>query len=181
MRIVAGEFKGRTLEGPKGVGTRPTGEKVREALFSILGGAEGLRVLDLFAGTGALGLEALSRGAAEVVLVERDRRSAALAARNAEALVGKQSPRVRVVRGDALKFLGEGQESPWDLVLIDPPYAELQQQLARLGEALLPQLAAGARVVVESDRRSTDVGLHAELPLRSEHRYGDTLLRVFQA
>jgi len=179
MRIVAGEFKGRRLEGPPGRGTRPTSDKVREALFSILGEIDGLQVLDLFAGTGALALEALSRGAAGAVLVERDRRVAAVAERNAAAALGEARDRARIVRADALKF--GGGEQRFDLVFIDPPYAEADQLGPRLAAMIPDLLAAGARVVTESDRRSPLELPGSALALESEHRYGDTLLRIFHA
>lgn len=178
MRIVAGEFKGRRLEGPASSATRPTSDKVREALFSILGDIEGANVLDLFAGTGALALEAISRGAARAVLVERDHRMVGVAKRNIEATAGGQ--RAELLRGDAIGHLAQ-QSAQFDLVMIDPPYAHAASLAPKLAAALPAVLAAGARVVVESDRR-----MPLELPdsafnLGSEHRYGDTLLRIYTA
>lgn len=127
LRIVAGELGGRFVEAPPGRRSRPTREKVREAWFSALGpGLGGLRVVDLFAGSGALGLEALSRGAAHVHFVESDGRTASVLAGNVEALgVGD---RVEVVRRDVARFLDdrEGDDAPaegrFDLALADPPY-----------------------------------------------------------
>lgn len=190
MRIVSGEFKGRRLAGPKGGATRPTGDKVREALFSIIGPVEGLRVLDLFAGTGALGVEALSRGAGHCTFVERDKRMRAVLRTNLDVVAGDPgASRVRAVGGDALDFLrrAEGRHE-FDLVFIDPPYAESGSLAGPLSSALPPVLAPDATVVVESDRRTPlDLTSNAQadssitLSLSSERRYGDTLLTVLKA
>jgi len=121
VRVIAGSARGRRLLAPPGRGTRPTPERVREALFSILGGGlEGERVVDLFAGTGALGIEALSRGAAGAVFVERDRPAAALLGRNL-ASCGFFS-RARIVNGGAAAFLRGGLPPGTTLVFLDPPY-----------------------------------------------------------
>ena len=117
MRIVAGEYGGRRLHAPRGTRTRPTADRVREALFSMLGDVSGARVLDLYAGSGALGIEALSRGAASAVFVERDARAAATITRNLDALGADAEVR----RQDALRFLASGA-GPFDLVFCDPPY-----------------------------------------------------------
>jgi 16S rRNA (guanine966-N2)-methyltransferase len=171
MRIVAGRWGGRRLVAPPGRATRPTSDRVREALFSILGPLDGARVLDLFAGSGALGLEALSRGAAEATFVERDRAALKALRANVEAL----SAPAQVVPADAAAFLGNAARAGalYDLVFLDPPY----RQAAALGRelSLEPVLAPGARVVVESDRRSP-----LDLPFEpfDERRYGDTLIRI---
>ncbi len=174
MRVVAGRFGGRRLSAPPGRGTRPTSDRVREALFSILGPLDGARALDLYAGSGALGIEALSRGAAEAVFVERDARAADVLRANLEALGAEAELR----RVDVLAALREARKrgETYDLVLCDPPY-RLAPGLGRsLGEALAPLLAAGARVVTESDRRAPlDLD---DLPLTDERRYGDTLIRI---
>src|SRR3954468_5838465 len=107
MRVVAGAYKGRRLHAPRGRRTRPTADRVREALFSILGDVSGLRVLDLFAGSGALGIEALSRGASEAVFVDRDPRAIAAIKRNLDA-VGTEAT---VVQGQATAFLGQRQRA----------------------------------------------------------------------
>jgi 16S rRNA (guanine966-N2)-methyltransferase len=122
MRIIAGEWRGRAIEAPPGSATRPTADRVRETLFSMLasrlGTFEDLRVADLFAGSGALGLEALSRGAATATFVESEAKAAALIRRNAEKL--KAQDRVRIVNGSALAL---PRSEPFDLVFADPPYA----------------------------------------------------------
>lgn len=179
MRIVAGEFKGRRLAGPEGKAARPTSDKVREALFSILGDISGQRVLDLFAGTGAVGLEAISRGASEAVLVERDRRMASVIDRNIGDTVGNGDDRAKLVRGDALKYLTSA--GLFDLVFVDPPYAQAGDLAPKLTAALPPVLAPGATVVTESDRREPLVLGESAFTLRSEHNYGDTLIRIFNA
>jgi 16S rRNA (guanine966-N2)-methyltransferase len=170
VRVVAGEFKGRRLHAPRGFRTRPTADRVREALFSILGDVGGARLLDLYAGSGALGIEALSRGAAEAVFVDNDQRACAAIRRNLD-LVGV---RAAVVRGDALVFL-RNRQSPYDLVFIDPPYDSAPRLGERLSEALPPVLAEGARTVTESDKRRP---LELTLPLLVERTYGDTRIAI---
>jgi 16S rRNA (guanine966-N2)-methyltransferase len=168
MRIVAGEWRGRRLAAPPGRTTRPTSDRVREAVFSILGPLDGERVLDLFAGSGALALEALSRGAGEATLVERDRAALKALRANVEALGAD----ARVIGGDVAAFLDSAAAAGghYDLVFLDPPYRSgLGRELS-----LEPVLASGARVIVESDRRSP---LDIPIPLIDERRYGDTLIR----
>jgi 16S rRNA (guanine966-N2)-methyltransferase len=176
MRVIAGRLGGRRLKAPRGRDTRPTTDRVREALFSMLADVHGVRVLDLFAGTGALGIEALSRGAAHVVFVERSREAlVALRANLAALRIGAEQAEVRP--GDALGALRTARErgETYDLVFVDPPYGRARE----LGEALagiLPGLLApDARVVVEADRRNP-----AELALRVEalRRYGDTTITI---
>jgi len=126
VRVVAGELRGRRLAPPKGSTTRPTSDRVREATFNALGSlgvVAGARVLDLFAGSGALGIEALSRGAASATFVERDRAALAALRANLDAC-GLGAGRATVVVGDALALLASGRlAGPWDLALLDPPYA----------------------------------------------------------
>jgi 16S rRNA (guanine966-N2)-methyltransferase len=170
LRIVAGELRGRRLSGPPGRATRPTSDRVREAIFSIVGTVEGARVLDLYAGSGALGLEAVSRGAAEATFVDDDPRAVATVRRNLEAL----GLTAGVHRRDALAFL-HSAAGPYDLVLCDPPYS----CAARLGEplsrALPPVLSDDALIVIESDKR---LPLELDLPRVTERVYGDTRIAV---
>ena len=174
MRIVAGRWGGRRLSSPKGAATRPTSDRVREALFSILGDfVQDARVLDLFAGSGALGLEALSRGAAAATFVDSAPAAAAAVKANLEALDGE----AEVHRSDALRFLraAAGNARQYDLVLLDPPY-RLAERLGReLSEVLPAVLAPSALVICESDHRAP---IPLDLPLRDERRYGDTLIRI---
>lgn len=174
MRVVAGRWGGRRLVAPPGAGTRPTSDRVREALFSILGPLDGERVLDLYAGSGALGIEALSRGAAAAVFVERDPRAVRALRENLDALGAEAAVR----RADVARALRDAREraETYSLVLCDPPY-RLAAGLGReLSEALGPVLAPHARVVTESDRRAP-LSLLAP-PLTDERRYGDTLIRI---
>lgn len=178
MRIVAGLYRGRRIVAPRGEATRPTSDRVRESLFAILGPLDGLRVLDLFAGSGALGLEALSRGAVHVTFV--DDASAAIRAirANLDAL-GVPAERVAVQRRDARAVVRAARSArhEYDLVLLDPPY-RLASELGReLSPALAELVAAGGRIVCESDRRAP---LGLELPLTDERRYGDTLIRIHE-
>jgi 16S rRNA (guanine966-N2)-methyltransferase len=178
MRVVAGRYRGRTLKAPRGRDVRPTADRVREALFSILGDVDGLDVLDLFAGSGALGIEALSRGAARTVFVERAPAAIASLRSNLEALGvdrARGEPRPLDVR-TALRA-ADSRAEKYDLVFVDPPY----RQAAALGPALSASIAAvlapGGRVVGESDRRAP---LDLELAVVDERRYGDTLIRIHQ-
>jgi 16S rRNA (guanine966-N2)-methyltransferase len=176
MRVVAGELGGRRLQAPKGDATRPTTDRVREAVFSTLGPLDGARVLDLFAGSGALGIEALSRGAASALFVERARPALAVLRANLDALdLGPPAATVRP--GDALAALRDAAAAgdPYDLVFLDPPYRQATGLGPVLSTALTPVLATGARVVTESDRRHP---LDLELPTVHERRYGDTLIRI---
>ena len=173
MRLTGGALGGRRLVAPRGEHTRPTSDRVREALFAILGPLDGADVLDLFAGSGALGLEALSRGATEATFVDAAPAAVHAVRRNLEAL----DLRGEVRRDDACAFLRNAQSRgrSYDLILLDPPY-RLAAGLGReLSEAVPPVLKAGGRVVVESDRRSP---LELELPLLDERRYGDTTIRI---
>lgn len=181
MRIIAGERRGHKIDGPKGQGTRPTSDMVREAVFNILGpSVEGRLVVDLFAGTGALGLEALSRGADRAVFVERNRENIGLIHRNLGTL--RYEDRVRVLNADAYRW-ARGFEPIEDrpvIVLIDPPYREHDDRPRRVRElldTLLDRLPAGSTVVLESRR-----GLDAEVLPRFDEwdvrRYGGTQIAV---
>jgi 16S rRNA (guanine(966)-N(2))-methyltransferase RsmD len=173
MRVVAGRFGGRSLIAPRGSSTRPTSDRVREALFSILGSVDGDRVLDLFAGSGALGIEALSRGAGEVSFVDSSSAAVAAVRRNLDAL----RVEAEVRRQDALAYLRSASRDArqYDLVFLDPPYRHANALGPELSTALGPVLAPGARVVAESDRRAP---LELDLTLLDERRYGDTLIRI---
>ena len=170
MRVVAGQFKGRTLHAPRGRATRPTSDKVREALFSVLGDVEGAAVLDLFAGSGALGIEALSRGAASATFVDDDERAVAAITRNLDQLAVESV----VKRRDALGYL-ESARGPFGLVFADPPYSSAPRLGERLSQLLPAVLAGDARIVTESDKHAP---LALELPLEFERDYGDTRIRI---
>ena len=176
MRVVAGRFGGRRLQAPPGTATRPTSDRVREALFSTLGPLDGVRVLDLFAGSGALAIEALSRGAASALLVERDPRAVAVIRANLDAL-GLAAPEAMVLGGPARTALRSAfaREDTYDLIFLDPPYRSAPGLGRELSAALEPVLSGDGRVVTESDRRAP---LELALPLTHERRYGDTLIRI---
>jgi 16S rRNA (guanine966-N2)-methyltransferase len=166
-RIVAGVAGGRRLATPAGTATRPTSERVREALASALEPVQGLAVLDLCAGSGAVGLELLSRGAATVTLV--DPVTAWVIRANAQAL---DLPQATVAAVTAEVFLG-GPPTPYDIVFLDPPYADPVDHLLA---ALSPWLAPGALIVVERDRRSSQPVWPPGFSLWRSKKYGDTVL-----
>jgi 16S rRNA (guanine966-N2)-methyltransferase len=174
MRVIAGAWGGRRLRTPAGDATRPTSDRVREALFSVLGDRVcDARVLDLFAGSGALGIEALSRGAASATFVD----SAPAAIKALRANLDTLGAEAEVRRQDALRYLGSASSAArqYDLVLLDPPYRLAGRLGGELSAILPPVLAPGAVVVAESDRRTP---LDLDLPLHDERRYGDTLIRI---
>jgi 16S rRNA (guanine966-N2)-methyltransferase len=177
MRITGGELRGRRLYVPK-AGIRPTTGRVREAIFSMLGSVDDLGVLDLFCGSGALGIEALSRGASEATFVDR---STGAVMRNLEEL-GIVDGRWgwRVQRGDVIDFLEAmailEPKTRYDLILCDPPY-RLAADLATGLDVLIPDvLAEGGRVVIETSARNP---LQLSDPLIKERSYGDTLVRFY--
>lgn len=175
-RIVAGAAGGRSLRVPPR-GTRPTSDRVREALFSRLdhaGVLEGARVLDLYAGSGALGLEAASRGAVDVVLVDSARAAAQVCRQNAGAL---GLPGVQVVAEKVLPYLRRPGPRPGvDVALLDPPYDLPEADLADVLDALVPHLADDAVVVVERDARTPEPVWPPALQRTGERRYGETVL-----
>jgi 16S rRNA (guanine966-N2)-methyltransferase len=177
-RIVAGSVGGRTLAVPP-QGTRPTSERVREALFSRLehlDAVEGARVLDGYAGSGALGLEAASRGAARVVLVEMGKVAADVCRKNVAALGLRD--RAEVVRDRVEKYVARPVAEPWDLVLLDPPYDVPDETVAEVLTALVPALTAESVVVVERSARSGPPPWPAQMHGFDTRTYGDTALHL---
>lgn len=178
-RIIGGAAGGRRLQTPRGDATRPTSDRVREALFSSIeswaGSLAGLRVLDLYAGSGAVGLEAWSRGAEAVTLVESDRRTAALVAANARDLGFWAA---HVVAASVAATLGRPADAPYDLVFLDPPYplddASVAADLAALADH--GWLAPGALVVVERSVRSPEPAWPAGIEPGRRRAYGETVL-----
>ena len=171
MRIISGTRKGHTIQAPSGRGTRPTSDRVRENIFNIVGPVDEATVLDLYAGSGALGLEALSRGAASAVFVERDLD----ALRTIERNLDKLRLRGTVLRQDAIAVLA-GEKRKYDLVFVDPPYEmyiDLEPQLARY----LPSVVAEEGVVVVE----TDARVVPDLPLeqRTSRKYGSVRVTVY--
>ena len=178
MRIVGGRWRGRTITAPKGNATRPTTDRVREALFSALvarlgSDLGGGRVLDAFAGSGALGLEALSRGAKHVTFVEHDRRAAAALTDNLNALGGGKTS--NVVTGDVFSLAGRGIGGPFTLILLDPPYTLDGARTAGLLDALAASgsLAEGAFVTWEHGRGQDISWPEGFVPV-TRKRYGST-------
>jgi len=175
VRIIAGKWRGRPLEAPPGLATRPTADRVRETLFSMLasrlGGFEDLRVADLFAGSGALGLEALSRGAAAATFVENDSRAAATIRRNAEKLGAS----IQVLAGSALSL---PRAQPFDLVFADAPYASGSGTNVVKAVAHAEWLAPGGWMSVETSRDDeVDPGPYEIDTVRDVGRARLTLLR----
>ena len=179
MRIIAGSRKGARIFAPKGRDTRPTADRVREAAFNLLGpgAAEDATVLDLFAGSGAMGLEALSRGAARATFVESDREACRAINGNLDKL-GLEG--ATVLCQDALAALRADARGAtrYDLVLIDPPYAMLAGLLPTLDRYLPPVLSPGGLLGVESAAREEPV---LGLPLRTSRRYGAARVSLFEA
>jgi 16S rRNA (guanine966-N2)-methyltransferase len=180
VRIIAGRFRGHALAAPRGRATRPTSDRVREALFAILGDVEGLPVLDLFAGSGALGLEALSRGAASATFVEEARAAVLALASNIAALgVDTETSLISADARAALKRLAR-EEARFGLVFADPPYAA--KETAETLEALVRSgvLLEGAWIVLEHAARTAPPPAPPACALRFTRTYGDTALTFYR-
>ena len=186
MRIIAGEFRGRTLLAPKGDGTRPTTDRVRESVmstvFSARGGFEDAMVLDAFAGSGALGLEALSRGAARAVFYERAPEAVKVLQKNVVKM-GLEPRRATVTRADVLERAPQFSRPPFDLIFLDPPYAYAAADV--LGMVARGVAAPDALVVYEHALASNDEAAAAAaecgFELASRKKYGDTTVDVLCA
>lgn len=186
-RIIAGSHRGRRLSAPPGENTRPTADRVREALFSALTAwagrsaaapeeaLSGFAFLDLYAGSGAVGLEAASRGAGPVVLVESDRRTAELATGNARSL----DLAARVTTARVERWVRSPADRPYDIAFADPPYALSTESISEVVAALVSSgwLAGDALVVVERSNRSSPLTWPAELGDRWQRTYGETALQ----
>ncbi len=177
MRIIAGSRKGHTIAAPKGTATRPTGDRVREAVYNLIGPVDDAAVLDLFAGSGAMGLEALSRGARRAVFVESDRGACRVIDDNLARL---ELTGAVVLCKDAFQALREERDARrvYDLVIADPPYGAWRDLEPRLAEALPAVLATDGLLVVETASR-----VEPELPLPSvtSRRYGSARITLFNA
>ena len=183
-RLIGGTAGGRRLRTPPGDGTRPTSDRVREAMFSSLesslGSLEGLRVLDLYAGSGALGLEALSRGAAVLTSVESDRRTSRLVQDNAATLGFRK---VEVVALPVARFLAQTPRAAYDLVLVDPPYAVTEVELGQVLHLLTSHgwLDADATLVLERSARSPEPAWPPGWERSRRKDYGETTLWYVRA
>jgi 16S rRNA (guanine966-N2)-methyltransferase len=176
VRIVGGSLGGRVLRAPAGADTRPTSEKVRQALFNILPAVEGMSVLDLFAGSGALGIEALSRGAAHVTFIDQGKVALGVIRGNLREL--GLEPRATVLAGDAVSLAARHvPAAPWQLVFVDPPY---RSDLAVRAVSALANLAPEAVIVIEHDRRNAPPETLGSLLRTDERRYGDTMVSFFK-
>ena len=183
MRIIAGRYGGRRLSAPVPHAARPTSDRVREAMFSMLqsrGALAGARVLDLFAGTGALGLEALSRGALHLVSVDKDPKAIAAIRKNIIALgVGSNT---RVVRADVAKLTttslraAADHDDSFDLLLLDPPYASVDVAIAFLENLAQPPLVHSDSLIVLEHGSGSHVPVPAHLQIEGQYRYGDTTI-----
>jgi len=177
MRVIGGSRKGHKLAAPRGLDTRPTSDRVRENIFNLVGPVDDAKVLDLFSGSGALGIEALSRGAANAVFVDHDADAVRTVERNLDRL---RLTGARVVHGDVVRTIAQEATAgaKYDLVLVDPPYGMLTEFQPRLARHLPSLLATDGLLVVESDART-----EPELPLsvRSSRKYGQTRVTLFEA
>jgi len=172
MRIIAGEWRGRRISAPGGRGVRPTTDRIREAWMSALGSSiPGARIVDLFAGSGALGLESLSRGAASVTFVERAREAQVALGANIRVLAA--GDRTRIVRDDVFRFLSRTPAASFDLALADPPYGE--GHAARLLELVAATPFARELWVEHHSREAIP-----DLPGLIHRRYGDTTLTIWE-
>ena len=176
MRIVAGSRKGAKIFAPKGLDTRPTGDRVREAVFNLVGPVDGASVLDLYAGSGAMGLEALSRGASSAVFVESDRDACNTIKRNLDKL-GLEGAEIACV--DVLRFLA-AERRRFDLILVDPPYDVVESVAVRLALYLPAVLAEHGLVALESSSRD-EPALLPPLETRTRRRYGAARVTLFEA
>lgn len=182
MRVIAGRLKGRQLMAPDGAQVRPTADRVKEALFSIIGSrVVGARVLDLYAGTGSLGIEALSRGAAAVTFVEHHPQALVALRRNLHECGLQSQSEVRTCRVETFFARPSPGRLPYDLVLADPPYRDIvaiQQWGQHLGDELVTQEAL---LVVEHAHKSLPAPSVGRLPLTRTYTYGDTALSIYRA
>lgn len=176
VRVIAGTYKGRRLKAPSWDGLRPTSDKLRETLFNILGPrTAGARVLDGYAGTGAIGIEAASRGAAHVTFVERDRRAQALIEENL-AHCGVPADGYVIIRASVSRALGDLHAAPFDIMIFDPPYDdELDTVIAAAGQHLAP----GGVVVLEHARRRATAERAGALQRTRELISGDSALTFY--
>jgi 16S rRNA (guanine966-N2)-methyltransferase len=186
VRIIAGKFRGRRLAAPRGRDVRPTGDRVREALFSILGDLDGCSALDLFAGTGAMGLEAISRGSVHAVFVEVDRQACEVVRRNVDATVTDDVASVRIEHTDAVRALSRlaADGEHYDIIFFDPPYERTEVLIAEVALALPSVCHDRTRIVFEVATRHADLVEKAcgawGCEALTTRRYGDTSVAILR-
>jgi 16S rRNA (guanine(966)-N(2))-methyltransferase RsmD len=179
MRIVAGEFRGRTLKSPTWEGLRPTSDRLRETLFNILGpSVRGARVLDGYAGTGAIGIEALSRGAAQATFVERDPRAVKLIEANLALLGAGAGAKPVIIRAGLADAVTRLSGQVFDLIILDPPYAD--NAVAEALDAAAPLASGATRVIVEHASRYAGPAQQAALRLTRTVQAGDSALSFYE-
>lgn len=187
MRIIAGSLRGKPIDAPDGLGTRPTTDRVREALFSslysLLGGFEGLKVVDAFAGSGALGIEALSRGADYAAFFEHDRKAASVLKRNLDRC-GLGRERASVTVRDAFKSSLPAQDKPFDLVFFDPPYADDAAKVLGLAQSWRNEGALGPHATIvyehglEARKAMATTAESLGMAVIAEKKYGKTAITL---
>ena len=182
MRVIAGSHRGRRLSGPRGISLRPTSDKVREALFSILGARiPGCRFLDLYAGTGAVGIEALSRGAKLVTFVESDPKAMHIIRKNLTACGMLDQADLRLESVDNYLRQRDRENAPYDVVFADPPYADQAALGLVLDSWELDVVADGGTMVIEQDARVLPPAETARVQLLRRYEYGDTALLRYES
>ncbi len=180
MRVIAGSHRGRRLSGPEGTTLRPTSDKVREAIFSILGDhVPGGRFLDLYAGTGAVGIEALSRGAAAVTFVESDPTAVQLLQKNLQTCQLLNHAQIHVGQASAFLQRNDWWGGPYDVLFADPPYAALDEVDILIHAWKPGLLSEHAAMMIEQDSRSTLPASIDHATLLRRYQYGDTALYLY--
>jgi 16S rRNA (guanine966-N2)-methyltransferase len=181
MRIIGGEFRSRLISMPKGVDIRPTQDKVRGAIFNILGDITGRRVLELFGGSGALGIEALSRGACHATFVDNNSRCVNTITANLKSL-GIEGSRCRVIRADALKIFAalEASDEEFDIIFMDPPYYQDLAKKCLINADSYDILSPIGLVIVEHFKKDIIPADLKALAFDRDRRYGDTVITIFK-
>lgn len=181
MRIIGGEFKSRLIDMPKGVDMRPTQDKVRQAIFNVLGDISGQKVLELFAGSGAFGIEALSRGAREATFIDNDFRCLETIRANLESL-GISHSQYDIIKANAMSVLSriEREEEKFDLIFLDPPYYKNLARKCLIKIDAYDILSQIGTIVVEHFKKDSLVVELNSIAFEKEKRYGDTLISIFR-
>ena len=183
MRVIAGKYRGRKLKSPSSIQTRPTSDRLRETLFNIVAPRiEGARFLDLCAGTGAVGIEALSRGAARVIFVDRSRKMAALVGANVESLEVPDT-KTEIITAEALEFLRrhtKHQAGPFDIIFFDPPYAEDYEAVLGFMDEHVAEILQPDGIVIVEHHKKKPLSDGPSLKRYRELKQGDSVLSFFR-